>query len=159
MPWYLFLFALVIFNLRKNWWWWVILFLCTVALTDMTGTRVFKHVIERLRPCSDPAFLPNVRMILKECAGGFSFISNHAANHFGMAAFLFFTLRSYFNKKIFIVWLWPLAVSYGQVYVGVHYPSDVLAGGLLGLLFGFLTASVFNKRFARKDEVVRAGIS
>src|SRR5215471_10724773 len=61
-PWYLFLFLFVAFNLKKNWWWWIILFLCTVALTDMTGTRLFKHLIARDRPCNDPAFFMSVRM-------------------------------------------------------------------------------------------------
>src|SRR6266487_1431657 len=56
LPWYLFLFLFVIFNFKKNWWWWIILFLCTVALTDMAGTRLFKHIIERDRPCNDPEF-------------------------------------------------------------------------------------------------------
>jgi len=148
MPWYLFLFVIVILNFKKNWWWWIVLFFCTVAGTDTIGTRIFKHVFERLRPCSDPGFFANVRMVLNECAGGYSFVSNHAANHFGMAAFVFFTLRMHFRKTIFVIWLWPFAVSYGQVYVGVHYPSDVLAGGLIGFLVGWLTALLFNKRFA-----------
>ncbi|HMG66590.1 MAG TPA: hypothetical protein VK588_02855, partial [Chitinophagaceae bacterium] len=61
MPLYLFLFVFIILNFKKNWWWWIVFFMCTVALTDMVGTRVFKHVIERLRPCNDPSFAPYVR--------------------------------------------------------------------------------------------------
>ena len=125
----------------------------------MIGTRVFKHVYQRLRPCSDPAFFPNVRMILKDCAGGFSFISNHAANNFGLAAFVFFTVGKYFGKWFHIIWLWPLAVSYGQIYVGVHYPTDVFAGCLLGLFIGWLTALIFNKRFTFPAEPSRVEIS
>jgi undecaprenyl-diphosphatase len=147
-PLYLFIFLFVTFNFRKNWWWWIVLFLCTVALTDIVGTRLFKHMIERYRPCSDPIFYSSVRMVLKECAAGNSFISNHAANHFGMAAFVFFTLRM-FMKNIFryIIWIWPLLVCYAQLYVGVHYPSDVIGGAIVGFLVGYLTAFIFNKRF------------
>jgi membrane-associated phospholipid phosphatase len=147
-PLYLFLFLVAVFNFKKNWWWWIILFVCTVALTDMTGTRLFKHLIPRYRPCSDPDFFSNVRMLLENCAGGNSFISNHAANHFGMATFVFFTLRHYFNKYFYFIWLWPILVCYAQLYVGVHYPSDIIAGAIIGMLLGFLTASIFNKRFA-----------
>jgi undecaprenyl-diphosphatase len=155
-PLYLFFFLFVVFNLKKNWWWWIILFLCTVALTDMTGTRLFKHVIDRYRPCNDPDFFSSVRMLLKECAGGNSFISNHAANHFGMAMFGFFTLRHYFNKYFYFIWIWPVLVSYSQLYTGVHYPSDVFAGAVIGLLLGFLTASIFNTRFSSSADVNRS---
>lgn len=148
IPLYLFLLIMVLINFKKNWWWWIILYLCTVALTDLTGTYLFKHVVQRLRPCNDPDFFFKVRMILDACASGFSFISNHAANNFGMAAFVFFTVGKYFGKWFRIIWLWPIAVSYGQVYVGIHYPSDVLAGCILGLLIGSSTANIFNHRFS-----------
>ena len=147
MPLYLFLFVFVAVNFRKNGWWWIIFFLCTVALTDMVGTRVFKHVFERLRPCSDPAFFSSVRLLVKECAGGYSFISNHAANHFGIVAFFYFTLRHYLPKWIWISWLWPVSVSYAQVYVGIHYPFDVITGAFLGILFGAFMSMFFNKKF------------
>ena len=60
---------------------------------------------------------------------------------------IFFTTGKYFGKWFRLIWLWPVAVSYGQIYVGVHYPTDVLAGGLLGLLIGWFTSALFNKRF------------
>jgi membrane-associated phospholipid phosphatase len=147
MPLYLFLFVFVVLNFKKNSWWWILFFMCTVALTDLTGTRVFKHSFERLRPCSDPAFASSVRMIINECAGGYSFISNHAANHFGLATFLYFTLRHYFPKWTWIAYLWAVAISYSQVYVGVHYPLDVICGALVGIIFGLFTAMFFNKKF------------
>ena len=147
MPLYLFLFVFVALNFKKNSWWWILFFMCTVALTDMIGTRLFKHLFERLRPCSDPEFASSVRMIINDCAGGYSFISNHAANHFGLATFLYFTLRHYFPKWIWIAYLWAAAVSYSQVYVGVHYPFDVICGALVGIIFGLFTAMFFNKKF------------
>lgn len=147
MPLYLFLFVFVIINFKKNWWWWIVFFMCTVALTDMVGTRVFKHVFERLRPCNDPSFAPYVRLLLKDCAAGFSFVSNHAANHFGMSAFIYFTLRHYIPKWAWIAWLWAFSISYAQIYVGIHYPTDVMGGAVLGFIFGTAMAMFFNRRF------------
>jgi len=147
MPLYLFLFMFIVLNFKKNSWWWILFFICTVALTDMTGTKVFKHSFDRLRPCSDPALASSVRLIINECAGGYSFISNHAANHFGLATFIYFTLRHYFPKWVWIGYVWAVAISYSQIYVGVHYPFDVICGALVGIIFGLFTAVFFNRKF------------
>ena len=102
----------------------------------MTGTYVFKHGFERLRPCNDPEFTDHVRLVIKHCGGGYSFLSNHAANHFGMAVFFFITLRHVFRKWAWLVFVWAGLIAFAQVYVGVHYPLDVLCGALLGMVFG-----------------------
>jgi undecaprenyl-diphosphatase len=83
---------------------------------------------------------------LKSCSGSFSFTSSHAANHFGMATFASITFYSTFKRYIFLTYLWAFFISYAQVYVGVHYPLDVLGGAAIGTLAGVLTASVFNKQ-------------
>jgi len=147
MPLYLFLFVFVAVNFKRNWWWWIILFVCTVAITDMVGTHVFKNVFKRLRPCRDPFFAPYVHLVLKECSGSYSFISNHAANHFGLATFIYFTLRPYVRGGLWLAWAWAITISYAQIYVGIHYPLDVICGALVGILFGLFTATFFNKKF------------
>lgn len=146
-PLYLFLLVLVLINFKVKGLWWVVFFLCTVALTDMTGTYGFKHVFERLRPCRDPEMYAQVRMLLNDCAGGYSFISNHAANHFGMGVFFFLTFRHTIGRWAWIGIIWAALIAYAQVYVGVHYPLDVFCGALVGICFGFVTGSAFNKRF------------
>ena len=147
VPLYLFLLAFVIINFKAKGLWWCVLFLATVALTDMTGTYIIKHNFFRMRPCGDPDFFMHVRLLLKQCSGGSSFISNHAANHFGMAGFFFFTFRMKLKKWAWIAFLWAALICYAQIYVGVHYPLDVLAGAMLGLVFGTFTGYIFNKRF------------
>ncbi len=147
VPLYIFLLVFVLMNFKIKGIWWAILFLSTIALTDMTGTYVFKHGFERLRPCSDPGFADHVRLLLKHCAGGYSFTSNHAANHFGMAAFFFVTFRHLLKKWAWVGLFWAASIAYAQVYVGVHYPLDVICGALLGLAFGITTGTFFNKRF------------
>ncbi|HVZ56126.1 MAG TPA: phosphatase PAP2 family protein, partial [Chitinophagaceae bacterium] len=146
-PLYLFLLVFMTLNFRRQGWWWSLFFVCTVALTDMVSNRAFKHVFERLRPCNDPSFAWHVRLLLHECSGGFSFTSNHAANHFGMATFLYFTLRHTLGRWALIAFLWAGLISYAQVYVGVHYPLDILAGALIGVILGLFTGMLFNKRF------------
>lgn len=139
----------LLFLLYKYGWkslWWVLFFGLTVALTDSTGTYLFKHNIERLRPCRDPEFASHVRLLLKQCAGGYGFISNHAANHFGMAAFFFITFKPVCGRWVWLAMAWAITIAFAQVYVGVHFPLDVLAGALLGLCFGLTTGYIFNKR-------------
>ncbi|MGQ0739800.1 MAG: phosphatase PAP2 family protein [Bacteroidota bacterium] len=146
-PLYLFVLVLVLHNFKLKGLWWALFFLVTVSLTDMTGTYVFKHNILRLRPCRDPEFFQQVRLLLENCSGGSSFTSNHAANHFGMAAFFFISFRHIIGKWAWLGLIWAASIAYAQVYVGVHYPLDVLAGALLGLTFGCITGHLFNKRF------------
>jgi undecaprenyl-diphosphatase len=145
-PLYLFLFIFVLLNFKTKGLWWFVFFLSTVALTDMTGTFIFKHNFTRLRPCSDPDFVYHVRLLLKQC-GGNSFISNHAANHFGMATFFFVTFRNHLKKWVWIAMLWAASIAYAQVYVGIHYPFDIFCGALLGVIFGLSLGTFFNKRF------------
>jgi undecaprenyl-diphosphatase len=146
MPLYLFIFLFVIFNFRRHSFWWILLFVCTIALVDMTGTYVFKHNFQRLRPCANPDLTSMVRMLVDHCAG-YGFTSNHAANHFGMAAFMFITFRPVFKNWMWLAFAWAFLVGYAQVYVGLHYPLDVIAGALVGLILGLSMGALFNKRY------------
>lgn len=145
-PLYLFLWAFIILNYGKRGWWWSLAFLCTVAIADMVGTRVFKEGFERLRPCQDPDMIMQVRLLVRHCSGGYSFISNHAANHFGIATFVSVTFYSTFGRRIYLTYLWAFFIAYAQVYVGVHYPLDALGGAAVGTLAGLLTAWVFHNK-------------
>ena len=146
VPLYVIALCIVFYKYKWKGLWWALFFIATVAMTDFTGTYVFKHNVERLRPCRDPEFAGHVRLVLKQCAGGYGFISNHAANHFGMATFFFFTFRRIIGRWVWLAIGWATAIAYAQVYVGIHYPLDVLAGALLGIAFGYTTAYFFNKQ-------------
>jgi undecaprenyl-diphosphatase len=146
IPLYLFILVFVFLNFRIKAWWWVIFFLITVALTDMTGTKLFKYGFERIRPCNNPDMLAHLRLLVR-CPSGWGFVSNHAANHFGMAMFLFLTLRHLSKKWMWLVFLWAGSIGYAQLYVGVHYPSDIVGGMILGMIYGTCTGLLFNKYF------------
>jgi undecaprenyl-diphosphatase len=146
-PLYLFLLVFAILNFKGRGLWWAVLFLCTVSLTDIISSRLFKEAFDRLRPCQDAEFPGQVRLLLNHCSGGFSFTSSHAANHFGMATFFFFTARHLIGRWAWIAFLWAAVISYAQVYVGVHYPLDIIGGAVTGILFGLFMGMFFNKRF------------
>ncbi|HLG39719.1 MAG TPA: phosphatase PAP2 family protein [Chitinophagaceae bacterium] len=146
-PLYLFLGVFVLLNFKNKGWWWIVFFTCTVALTDMGGTNIFKDNFDRDRPCADFDFSMHVRLLVNCVGNGNSFISNHAANHFGMAAFFFVTFWPVLKKWALIGFLWAACIAYAQVYVGIHYPLDVLTGALFGALIGFGTGKLFNKRY------------
>jgi undecaprenyl-diphosphatase len=90
--------------------------------------------------------MSHVRLLINNCSGGYSFTSSHATNHFGLALFLFITLQSVFKKWRYLFLFWAATICYGQVYVGVHYPLDVLCGAILGSATGYITGTVFNKK-------------
>lgn len=147
LPLYLFLLVFAVVNFKSKGFWWFVFFVCTIALCDMIGTYAIKHQVERFRPCRDPEFMMHVRLLINKCAGGHSFISNHAANHFGMATFFYISFRRVIPRWAWIGFVWAGLIIYAQVYVGVHYPSDVLGGALVGILIGNIMGYLFNKRF------------
>lgn len=106
------------------------------SLADVTSSRLIKENVERLRPCNEPEIKEQVNLLI-HCGGGYSFTSSHAANHFAVAVFLCFTLGRLYRRIRLPLLLWAASIAYGQVYVGVHYPLDVICGALLGTVIGW----------------------
>ena len=104
-PLYIFILTFITVNYRKTGWLWSLGLICTVATIDIIGAKVFKEGFERLRPCQDPLFFNNVRLLLKSCSGSYSFISNHAANHFGIATYMVITLRPSLGKWVYALYI------------------------------------------------------
>jgi len=106
------------------------------AAADFSSSQILKKQVQRLRPCNDPALAAQVQLRVP-CGSGYSFTSSHAANHFAVALFLigvFGDLNRWIRPSLL---LWAGSIALSQVYVGVHYPGDVLCGGLLGSLIGW----------------------
>ena len=112
-----------------------------IAFTDQL-TNVFKHAFHRLRPSSDPTLGDTIRKVL--IRNSFSFFSGHAANTMAVATFLHLTMRKYF-KYFWLIFLWPLIFAYSRIYLGLHYPSDIMFGYLCGALTGFLFYKIYRK--------------
>ncbi len=147
-PFYLFMILFMVINYKKNGYWWVVFVICLAALTNVISSDLIKENIYRLRPCNDPTMADGLRFLLSYRPQSSSFTSSHATNHFGMAAFMFYTLRNQIGKTAWIFFIWAGLISYAQIYVGVHYPLDVIFGGLVGFLFGYLSARSFNKIYS-----------
>lgn len=124
-------------------WKWVLAIAITIGLTDQVSSFFFKPFIHRLRPCSDPAMVHQVKLLIGACPSSYSFTSSHAANHFALAMFIFMTLQPLLKKHTYLFFVWAGLISYAQIYVGVHYPLDVLAGTLIGITMGYTFAKLY----------------
>jgi undecaprenyl-diphosphatase len=113
-----------------------------VSLTDVISTQLFKDYFERLRPSHDPIVGNYLHFYMigpdnPYLGGKFGFVSSHAANLAAMFAFVLPYLKKY-TYSIYLLGVYVFLVAYSRVYLGVHFPSDVLCGALLGLLMGWL---------------------
>lgn len=133
IPLYLFLLYLLIRNFRKQTWLVLLAVSLTILLADQITSSVMKPFFERLRPSHEPSLAEQVYIVNKYRGGRFGFASSHAANTFGIATLMFMILKNY-RPWIGLLFLWALGVGYTRIYLGVHYPGDILAGFLVGFL-------------------------
>ena len=112
----------------------VIIFMIT--FTDQV-TNLFKHGVERLRPCHNPNLADHMRLVKSWCGGQFGYFSGHASNSMAVAIFTGLTLRDRYKYLIFILIFWAALMGYSRIYIGVHFPLDVLSGFAFGALSGF----------------------
>lgn len=128
--------------------------LACFAITDFTSASIIKPLVGRLRPCYDTSLQNNIHILIG-CGGKYSFPSSHASNHFGLAMvwyrIIFFVKKEKWNW----VWWWAAIICFAQVYVGKHFPLDILGGTLLGMAAGTLIAFVFKYWYNNKESIFR----
>ena len=131
--------------------WWVFLALGLVVLcTDQLASHVCKPVFQRLRPCYNTDFQDLIHLPKGLAGGRYGFVSSHAANTFGVATFLTPVLKKYRPWTAIVLFLWAFISSYSRIYIGYHYPGDILCGAILGTLIGLILWKVFQQTVVRK---------
>ena len=144
-PLYAILLFLLIREYRSRTWMVIVGIVLLVVLTDQLSVKLFKDVFMRLRPCHEPSLEGMVRILYGHCGGKYGFVSSHATNTFGIALYTGLLLRNRMKWLLPSLMIWAGLVSYSRIYLGVHYPGDVLVGGLLGSIIGYLVYRLFLK--------------
>lgn len=112
-----------------------------ITATDQLA-NFFKYGVQRHRPCHDLDIDMLVRLVKKSCGGRFGYFSAHAANSMALASFFGMLLRGHVKHMDGFLFSWAVLVAYSRIYIGVHFPLDVLTGAVVGMLFGRLFAKL-----------------
>ncbi len=150
LPLYLLLIYWTVKQYGKRCWWIFLAVALVVLCSDQLSAHVCKPLFQRLRPCYN-ADLQGLIHLPKGIAGGqYGFVSSHAANTFAIAAFLTAALRKNYKWMGIALYLWAFISSYSRIYIGYHYPGDILCGAVLGILVGLTLWKVFQLLVVKK---------
>jgi len=158
IPLYGFLLYLIIKNFRKETWMVLLAIAFTIVLADQITSTFMKPFFERLRPSHEPSIAEQVFVVNNYRGGKFGFASSHAANTFGVATLMWLVLKMY-RPWISLLLLWAVFVGYTRIYLGVHYPGDILSGFFMGFLCALAAyyAFLFARNYRDKKTTLRPG--
>ena len=147
-PLFLFIFYLLQKKIGwKNFGYYILFTAVLVLLCDQTA-NLFKEHFQRLRPCNVEELKGIIRVV--KSSSSFSFFSGHAANSMATTVFAFMILKKYY-KHSYLLFLFPLIFAYSRIYLGLHFPSDILTGYVFGATFGFVFYKLFQKSVIRNS--------
>jgi len=123
----------------------LILIAFMITITDQTA-NLFKDSFQRLRPCYNEMIKDSLRLVKESCGGKYGFFSAHASNSFTLAVFFGLLYKKKFKYLIYFSLLYASLISYSRIYLGVHFPLDILFGAAFGLIIGILTFNFYDKK-------------
>jgi undecaprenyl-diphosphatase len=154
LPLYLFLLFLIIKNFKKDTWIVLIGVAITILLADQITSGFMKPFFARLRPSREPSLQGLVHLVNGYTGGKYGFASSHAANTFATALFFWLLFKDRY-RWVWILFVWAVVMTYTRIYLGAHYPGDILVGLLIGLgaaWTGFkIQKVIWNKRKLEKE--------
>ncbi|REJ82497.1 MAG: phosphatase PAP2 family protein [Bacteroidetes bacterium] len=128
---------------KKHFFYLLMLVAVMITLSDQISSSLIKNSVMRLRPTHDPMLTGEVHFVNNYKGGKYGFVSSHAANAFAIAVFIYRLLkRRKTGWKSFML-IWALIVSYSRIYLGVHYPADIIGGAMVGAILGYATAKTY----------------
>lgn len=134
IPFYALIILFLIWKYKKDSILLIVMICIAVICSDLLTSSLMKPFFGRLRPCYNES-LEGLLRVIKGCGGQYGFVSSHASNTFTLAIFLILLLHK--NQKwIYLIIGWASLVSYSRVYLGVHYPGDILGGAGIGIILG-----------------------
>lgn len=147
IPFYIILTYFIYKNFKLKSFLFILLFIALGVTVSDQLAGIFKHGVMRLRPCHDPSLDLLMREV--KCGGPYGFYSGHASNTFFLASFLSFLFKGRYRFLPFLLFFWASVVAYSRIYLGVHFPMDILMGAAMGFLIGGLFSNLCKKAIAK----------
>ena len=138
VPFYLFMVYLIIKQYGKKSYAVIIATILLAVFTDQISNHLFKNLIQRPRPCHEPSIQAMIYTLNGYCGGKYGFVSSHASNTFGLAVFISLVLGKAIKYLTPVMFIWTISICYSRVYLGVHYPGDVICGAIFGGLSAYM---------------------
>ena len=142
LPLYAFLIGTVIWKLKWRSIPFIMILALTITLTDQVSSHLIKPLVHRPRPTHVPQLTGQIRVLNNYVGGLYGFVSSHAANTFGATFYFLFTLGERLKWMPYLMFVCASVVSYSRIYLGVHFPTDVLGGVVVGLILAAITARI-----------------